>query len=356
MDMNLDVIQAMLRGVSAACLLLLFIRSVYQYRALAAGLWFAVLCLGLMAYVLLPLLFELVWLRYPAVVLAMLVPPVFWLFCDALFNEQKHRLRFPIAAGLAVTLFVLVSLGSFLIFQHDSSSFARSLLFITSYALRLGFLALAIFVLIRSWSDDLVASRRSLRTLLLIITAGYILVVLVVELTLGNRAAPPVLETVHSGSMAAVLLIVAVWFLIANPASLFATSTSPKDASEAAAPSRGLSHNEQAWLEQLDQFMNKNHGYRRHDLSIGLLAAELKIPEHLLRRLINQHLGFRNFRQYLNEFRLQEAAARLNDPAQANLPILTIALDTGFGSITPFNRAFREVYGLTPSEYRRKDA
>ncbi|MBK6509820.1 MAG: helix-turn-helix transcriptional regulator, partial [Haliea sp.] len=104
---------------------------------------------------------------------------------------------------------------------------------------------------------------------------------------------------------------------------------------EAAALSRGLAHSEQAWLEQLDRFMHENHGYRRHDLSIGLLATELRIPEHLLRRLINQHLGFRNFRQYLNKFRLQEAAARLGDPAEANLPILTIALDTGFGSITP---------------------
>ena len=102
MDMNLDVIQALLRGISTACLLLLFIRSVYQYRALAAGLWFAMLCLGLMAYVLLPLLFEIAWLYYPAVVLALLVPPVFWLFCDALFNEQMHRRRFPVAAGLAI--------------------------------------------------------------------------------------------------------------------------------------------------------------------------------------------------------------------------------------------------------------
>lgn len=353
MDMNLDVIQALLRGVSTACLLLLFVRSVYQYRALAAGLWFSALCLGLMAHVLMPLIFEVVWLRYSAILPAMLVPPVFWLFCDALFNDEMHRRRFPMAIGIAIALFVTVSLGSFLTFQYDIAGVARELLFFTSYALRLGFLALAIFVLIRSWSDDLVASRRSLRGLLLIITAGYILVVLVVELTLGNRAAPPVLETVHSGSMAVVLLIVAVWFLIANPASLFATYR--PDAVEAAAPSRGLSHSEQAWLEQLDRFMNENHGYRRHDLSIGLLATELRIPEHLLRRLINQHLGFRNFRQYLNKFRLQEAAARLGDPAQANLPILTIALDTGFGSITPFNRAFREVYALTPSEYRRKN-
>ena len=106
---------------------------------------------------------------------------------------------------------------------QDSMGFAWEMLFGVSYALRLAFLTLALFVLIRSRSDDLVASRRSLRGLLLMITGGYILIVLLVELTLGNRAAPPLLETVHSGLMAAVLMVVAVWFLIANPASLFAT-------------------------------------------------------------------------------------------------------------------------------------
>jgi AraC-like DNA-binding protein len=42
----------------------------------------------------------------------------------------------------------------------------------------------------------------------------------------------------------------------------------------------------------------------------------------------------------------------LADPTQKEVPILTIALDAGFGSLGPFNRAFRDVEGMTPSEYR----
>jgi AraC-like DNA-binding protein len=38
--------------------------------------------------------------------------------------------------------------------------------------------------------------------------------------------------------------------------------------------------------------------------------------------------------------------------AAEDLPILTIALDSGYGSIGPFNRAFRQRYGMTPTEYR----
>ncbi len=36
----------------------------------------------------------------------------------------------------------------------------------------------------------------------------------------------------------------------------------------------------------------------------------------------------------------------------AHLPILTIALDLGYGSIGPFNRAFKAAVGVPPSAYR----
>jgi AraC-like DNA-binding protein len=44
----------------------------------------------------------------------------------------------------------------------------------------------------------------------------------------------------------------------------------------------------------------------------------------------------------------------LHDPRHDHLPILTLALDAGFGSVVAFNRAFKGKYGLTPSEYRAK--
>ncbi|PXW68077.1 helix-turn-helix protein [Blastomonas natatoria] len=44
----------------------------------------------------------------------------------------------------------------------------------------------------------------------------------------------------------------------------------------------------------------------------------------------------------------------LADRSQRDVPIITIALDAGFGSLGPFNRAFREAEGMTPSEYRAR--
>jgi AraC-like DNA-binding protein len=80
----------------------------------------------------------------------------------------------------------------------------------------------------------------------------------------------------------------------------------------------------------------------------------LGVPEYRLRALINKRLGYRNFNALLHEYRLRDACAQLADPAKAHLPILTIALDVGYQSIAPFNQAFRDAMGCTPSAYRRE--
>src|SRR5204863_6104559 len=82
------------------------------------------------------------------------------------------------------------------------------------------------------------------------------------------------------------------------------------------------------------------------------LAAELRTQEYLLRRAINKHLGYRNFNDFLHDYRLQEAARRLESASDRALPVLTIALDCGYGSIGPFNRAFKARFGVTPTQYR----
>jgi AraC-like DNA-binding protein len=84
------------------------------------------------------------------------------------------------------------------------------------------------------------------------------------------------------------------------------------------------------------------------------LALRLKLPEHRLRRLINQRLGHRSFSAFLNQWRLADVKQALADPTQTAVPISTIALDAGFGSLGPFNRAFKAQTGLTPSEFRAR--
>ncbi len=108
-----------------------------------------------------------------------------------------------------------------------------------------------------------------------------------------------------------------------------------------------------ATLAALDDLMEQQRCYREEGLTIAALAARLGMPEYRLRRVINQGLQYRNFSEFLNRYRLADVTSALADPAQDEVPILTIALDAGFGSIGPFNRAFKAHTGVTPTEFRR---
>src|SRR5688572_13249698 len=117
-------------------------------------------------------------------------------------------------------------------------------------------------------------------------------------------------------------------------------------------PAVALSRVEQSVLDRLTRRFVPERLYARSALTIAELASLLDTQEHVLRRVINRGLGFRNFNDFLHSHRLREASVRLQDPALRRVPILTIALELGYGSIGPFNRAFRERFGMTPSEYR----
>jgi AraC-like DNA-binding protein len=106
--------------------------------------------------------------------------------------------------------------------------------------------------------------------------------------------------------------------------------------------------------DALRHAMEQQHAYRTENLSIASLAAQLDVPEYRLRRLINQRLGHRNFNAFVNGYRLAAARTALADPAQRALPILSIALESCFQSIGPFNRAFKAEVGCTPSEFRQQ--
>jgi AraC-like DNA-binding protein len=102
------------------------------------------------------------------------------------------------------------------------------------------------------------------------------------------------------------------------------------------------------------QLMRTERAFADEDIGLARLAQRLSVPEYRLRRVIHERLGHRHFNAFVNTFRLDEARAALADPARRNLPVLTIALEAGFQSIGPFNRAFKALTGMTPTEFRRQ--
>ena len=114
-----------------------------------------------------------------------------------------------------------------------------------------------------------------------------------------------------------------------------------------------LSPAETALLQKLMASMQQNI-WKQEGLTIRKLADHLHAPEHRLRKVVNQGLGYRNFAAFVNEHRIEAACEVLADPVQADVPVITIAYDVGYASLGPFNRAFREIMGESPTEFRRR--
>lgn len=93
--------------------------------------------------------------------------------------------------------------------------------------------------------------------------------------------------------------------------------------------------------------------YAQPELRVADLARRLGEPDYKVTQCVTGPLGFRNFNQMVNHVRIAEAKRRLADPAFDHLPILTLAYDCGFGSIGPFNRAFKAETGTTPQAFRK---
>lgn len=91
------------------------------------------------------------------------------------------------------------------------------------------------------------------------------------------------------------------------------------------------------------------------DLRIGDVAGRLGQPEYRVSRCISASLGFANFNRLINHHRIADAKRLLSDPSESR-SILEIALDCGFGSLGPFNRAFKEETATTPRAYRTQGA
>jgi AraC-like DNA-binding protein len=86
------------------------------------------------------------------------------------------------------------------------------------------------------------------------------------------------------------------------------------------------------------------------DLPLGRLAQEAGLsPYHFLRTF--ERVAGVTPHQYVLRARLREAALRL---AGGRRKIVDVALDSGFGDVSNFNRAFRAEFGLSPRGFQRQ--
>lgn len=87
-----------------------------------------------------------------------------------------------------------------------------------------------------------------------------------------------------------------------------------------------------------------------HRLSIDAVARRQCISPVYVRKLFDA--DGTTFAEFVLGQRLSRAHRMLNDPRLADRKISTVAFEVGFGDLSYFNRAFRRLYGATPSDVR----
>jgi len=103
------------------------------------------------------------------------------------------------------------------------------------------------------------------------------------------------------------------------------------------------------WLKKV---VKENRYYLDSELSLSSLAEKLELTTHELSRILNTVLK-KSFNDFINEYRVQEAARKMQDLAYDHITLLGIAFESGFNSQSTFSRIFKQITRKSPVEYKK---
>lgn len=285
----------------------------------------------------------------PLLVLPFLAPAAFWLFSKSLFDDSyrwRRSFGWLLAAVAAVKYFGCLQIRQ-LFFPLPGS--LELLLGWLLQLISIAFILLGILEAARNRAADLVLSRLQFRTVFIVITAGLMALTVLSEVSLRGAPPPPLLNVAQKASILGLTVFFSLRLLSFRPG-FFPEIGRP------APPTSIIPELDERLLVQLSELMDTQKYWRTEGLTIRHLAEKMQVKEYRLRQAINQHLGYRNFNDYLNGYRVREACAVLSDRGKQDLTVLEIAYDMGYVSLAPFNKAFKDTTGMTPTAWRRSKA
>ncbi len=303
---------------------------------------------------------------------------MFWLVARALFRAER-----PIEAGhmafamLIATLlmldqsFYLLSGGTGLIAGRYETTIAGLEQFIRLLGSTV--LVLAFWEGLQGWQATRSRSEKRLRMVFLLTYGGCVVACTVLTNPKLNAETAAIAR-----ALSALTIVVVASFLVryrlTHPLTVhrsakqsdvtFDSEAKDQDAIERSSPDTEVQveeqpfHSTQPTAEDLccgkaiEACLVERKLYLQPELKVADLAEALAIPEYKISRAITGALQRSNFNQLINEFRINHAKQLLADPSNAHWPVLVVGIESGFASVGPFNRAFKQMVGVTPSAFR----
>ncbi|MEA1943702.1 MAG: helix-turn-helix transcriptional regulator [Pseudomonadota bacterium] len=345
----LEIAGAIKLAVAGLALTWLFAIAAMPRRSTLHLTW-AVFCIGLTAVMLREVFGDALGPVTPLVIIAGCgTCSVFWLVARALFRSQTviGPVELLLVAGIfAPTVIDQTVLSPFMPSSVQAAYFPAVSDGLDGFQTLLSstVLMLAFWEGLRGWSGRMSVNERRMR-LLYLSTFGLCVSTCVMLLDHGNAPlSADLMAGIQAACALAILIVmsVAIRYRATHPLAIEAPARTRSPASE---DDRALGHRIRDILSSEQLFLDP-------DLKVAGLARRLREPEYRISRAISAGLGEPNFNRLVNRHRIEYAMAQLRDPNCANRSILEIALDSGFASLGPFNRAFKDTTGQTPRVFR----
>jgi len=103
-------------------------------------------------------------------------------------------------------------------------------------------------------------------------------------------------------------------------------------------------------LLRMEEAMQSKKLYLEPEFTLPMLAEAVQAPSYHLSQVLSERIQ-KNFYEYINAYRVEEAKRMLLDPTKKHYTVLAIAYDSGFNSKTTFNKVFKRFTGQTPTEF-----
>jgi len=276
------------------------------------------------------------------------LPGMFWLVGLSVFGDHVILKRWQYALA---SLTLVIPLSSALLqltfaFQLSQFVFAHALVKYGAMSLELTLISHALFIAVQHWRNDLVQERRYIRGGVICVSGLYLFLVIFLDQLLDIQWVG--FDLLKAILLAALVIGINFFLFRLRESSLFETvsPTNRNVAERNKAPSIELSRVIKAMVE--DKL------YQQDGITISSFAKHLSIHEYKLRQLINGEMNYRNFNDFLNFYRIKEVSEKLVQSEFLQTPVLTLALESGFRSLSSFNKVFKETHAITPTQYRKK--
>jgi AraC-like DNA-binding protein len=104
--------------------------------------------------------------------------------------------------------------------------------------------------------------------------------------------------------------------------------------------------------EKLIMFMEKEQSFLDPNFRITTLCSKLYTNRTYLSNLINTEFKM-SFSDFINQYRIKFAKELMAAKMSSNFSLNYFSEEAGFGSVSSFNRAFKQFEGITAGEYRK---